>query len=116
MNNVIYIGIQGSVLALAVEDGREIWRTRLKSANFVSVTQLAGRLFASVAGELYCLDPATGTVLWHNKLKGLGQGFVTIAGDGGTAILAATQAAAQAQQAAMTAAMIAATTAAASSS
>ena len=45
----------------------------------VSVIFSNGRLFASGGGDLWRLDPDTGTVLWKNKLKGLGVGFVSIA-------------------------------------
>lgn len=116
MSNLIYVGIQGSALALDNATGTEIWRTKLKSSSFVSVALIDGRLFASSQGELFCLDPATGTVLWHNKLKGLGHGFVTLAGDGGTTTLAAMQAAQAAQQAAMAGAMVAATAGSAAAS
>ncbi|HYK90244.1 MAG TPA: hypothetical protein VE398_15825, partial [Acidobacteriota bacterium] len=39
-------------------------------------------LYAATKGELFCLDPATGHVRWHNPLKGLGRGLIAIAAAG----------------------------------
>ena len=35
------------------------------------------RLIASTNGYIYCLDPATGDIRWHNPLKGYGMGAPT---------------------------------------
>jgi outer membrane protein assembly factor BamB len=43
------------------------------------VQEVGGRVFCGAAGELFCLDRATGHQLWHNKLKGLGTGLVSFA-------------------------------------
>src|SRR6266567_3986212 len=78
-NNLLFIGIKGTVLALDRANGREIWRTDLKRSDFVNLTIDGGALYAATAGELYCLDPATGQMRWHNELKGLGRGLIAIA-------------------------------------
>ena len=36
-------------------------------------------LLAAAGGEVFRLDPATGEGIWHNKLKGLGRGIVSLA-------------------------------------
>ena len=64
--------------------------------DFVNVVLDSGKLFATSAGEISCLDPLTGDVLWHNPLKGFGIGLATIAsetgaGSGPTAVLAENQ-------------------------
>jgi outer membrane protein assembly factor BamB len=59
-----------------------------------------GGLYAAASGELFALDPATGHILWNNKLKGLGIGFVTIAGSNQTPPAAAELRRRQAQAAA----------------
>jgi outer membrane protein assembly factor BamB len=43
---------------------------------------MAGRdaILIGIQGTVLALDPATGQILWNNKLKGLGTSFVTIAG------------------------------------
>jgi outer membrane protein assembly factor BamB len=88
--SLVYIGIQHDVLAFDRKTGVEVWRAELgvkytTSATFVNVVRDPEGLFATCAGELFALDPATGEVLWHEPLKGLGTGLVTIATDlGGT--------------------------------
>ena len=77
----VYVGIGGSVLALDAKTGQELWRQKINSgATYTTVALVRGRLYATASGELWCLDSATGTVIWHNRLKGLGVGYVSIAG------------------------------------
>jgi len=80
MAEKLFIGVRGTVLALDASSGTELWRTRLKGADFVNVTALDRQVIAATKGEVFALDPASGTMLWQNKLKGLGLGFVTVAG------------------------------------
>jgi outer membrane protein assembly factor BamB len=40
-------------------------------------------VYAAAKGEIFCLDPATGSVRWQDPLKGLGRGLITIAPSGG---------------------------------
>jgi outer membrane protein assembly factor BamB len=61
-----------------------LWRTKLKSSDFVNVVLDDNALYAASSGQLFCLDPATGTIRWRNKLAGLGWGLVTIAAPGGS--------------------------------
>jgi hypothetical protein len=39
-------------------------------------------LLAATHGEIFCLDPQTGIIRWHNPLKGYGWGLVSIAAAG----------------------------------
>jgi outer membrane protein assembly factor BamB len=88
-NNLLFIGIKGSVLALDRATGQQVWSVQLKGGDFVNVAVLDGELFASARGEIFSLDPATGQVRWRNPLKGLGLGLISIATSGGgqTALL-----------------------------
>ena len=91
-----------------------MWRTQLparykSSASLVDVFRDAEGLFATCAGELFALDPGDGRLLWHEPLKGLGMGFVTVASDLGASTSNAAIAAAMQAQAAATAAGAAAT-------
>lgn len=90
----LVIGIGGHVVALDPGTGSELWRTKLKSSPFVTVTTQGDAIFAGAGGELWCLDPATGAIRWHNALKGLGLNVVGFAGS--PAVLLAAIAAAQA--------------------
>lgn len=79
ISELLFIGIKGSVVALHRDTGQQVWATRLASTDFVNVVVEDGKVFATAQGEIFCLDPLTGAGLWHNQLKGLGRGLVTIA-------------------------------------
>jgi outer membrane protein assembly factor BamB len=96
----LYIGIGGHVVCLHPATGAEVWRTKLKSAAYVTLYQVDGRILAGAGGELFCLEPRTGEILWRNKLKGLGMGVIAFAGSE----VASMAAAIAAQSAATTAA------------
>jgi outer membrane protein assembly factor BamB len=89
--DAVFIGVQGTVLALDSATGEELWRTSLRGSDFVNVALQDGKVFASTKGEIFALDPGTGTTLWRNKLKGLGLGLVTIAGSAQVPAAAARQ-------------------------
>ena len=76
---LLFVGIHNSVLALDTKDGSEVWRTKLGGMMLVSVLWDGVELFASSKGEAFKLDPRTGEILWHNKLKRLGTGSVIMA-------------------------------------
>ena len=78
-SDLLFVGIKGSVVALNRETGELVWTKSLKGSDFVNVAVEAGKIFASCAGELFCIDPLTGAGLWHNRLKGFGTGLATIA-------------------------------------
>src|SRR5437867_3745212 len=78
-SKLVFVGIKGSVIALNRASGEQIWAQRLGSTSFVNVVMEDEGIFATTNGEIYCLDPVTGDVRWHNKLKGYGTGLVTIA-------------------------------------
>jgi outer membrane protein assembly factor BamB len=91
LSGLVYIGIKTSVLALDRKTGEVRWTVKLpvKFAGS-SVGGLANvycdgdALFASAAGEIFCLDPKTGGIAWQNQLKKMGTGFVSIATEGGS--------------------------------
>ena len=76
---VLFVGIKNSVVALNVRTGEEMWRTKLKGSDFVTVLWDGEALVAANAGEVFALDPGSGAVLWHNQLKGMGLGLVSLA-------------------------------------
>jgi outer membrane protein assembly factor BamB len=106
--NCLYVGIGGHVVALDPGTGEEIWRRKLRSSTFVTVQVAGDAVLAGAAGELYCLDAMTGTIRWHNRLKGLGMGLVAFGGSSEVGVAAA-MAAAAASAAATTTAATAAT-------
>jgi outer membrane protein assembly factor BamB len=76
--HLLYIGVYNSVLALDTRDGTEVWRAKIGGMSFVNVLWDGEELYASSKGECFRLDPKTGDVLWHNRLKGLGHGVITM--------------------------------------
>jgi outer membrane protein assembly factor BamB len=92
-SDFVFIGINGSVVALNRATGQQLWVTRLKGRTFVNVVLQDGAVVASCSGEIFCLDALTGNVMWHNPLKGFGMGLATIAtehnpGNGNAPVLA----------------------------
>ena len=87
--NTLLVGLKGSVLAFEKTTGQRLWQAALKSGmgdGFVSVFADETRVYAHTHGELFCLDLATGRVLWHDGLTGLGYGIATLASPGSLAI------------------------------
>jgi outer membrane protein assembly factor BamB len=72
----LIIGVGGHAVAMDTATGTELWRTKLKGSDIVTVHLVGDRLFAGAGGELFCLDEDSGSILWRNKLKGLGLGLV----------------------------------------
>ena len=95
-SDLVFTGIKGSVVALNRATGQQVWAKRLKGYDFVNVVLDGERMLAACCGEIFCLDPLTGDVLWHNPLKGFGTGLATITTEAGagselTAVLAEKQ-------------------------
>jgi hypothetical protein len=81
ISELIYVGIKGSVVALNRATGTQVWTAYLKGGDFVNVVVDQGQILATSYGEVFCLDPFTGKLLWHNGLKGFGRGLATIASE-----------------------------------
>lgn len=79
ISELLFVGIKGSVVALNRSTGQQVWATHVAGMDFVNVVVDGDKIFATAQGEIFCLDPLTGAGLWHNQLKGLGRGLVTIA-------------------------------------
>lgn len=84
--SLLFVGIKSFVIAVDRASGAEVWRTQLpakyrSSAMLLSVLYDGDGLFASVAGEVFALNPKTGELLWHEPFKGLGTGFVTMSSE-----------------------------------
>lgn len=88
--DLMFVGIKGSVVALHRDSGQQIWAVKI-GGDFVNVAVEGGKLFAATRGEIFCLNPLNGRQLWRNPLKGFGIGLTTMAfsgGSSGTAVLA----------------------------
>ena len=78
LSNIAFVGIKGSVVALERATGIILWQTELVGTDFVNLVGDASNIYATTRGEAFCLDPMTGQVRWHNKLKGLGTGLASL--------------------------------------
>lgn len=106
-----------NVVALDRYTGRPAWRIKLPrffGGSIVTIMAAGNEVFVGRGGYVYCLDRASGGVLWERGISTSGGGLVMMATDGNGATDAASVAAAMAAQAAAAAGAAAAATAAAS--
>ncbi|MBI9016403.1 MAG: PQQ-binding-like beta-propeller repeat protein [Phycisphaerae bacterium] len=82
MDNILYLGIKGSVVAIDRGNGAELWRCKLKGSSFVNILVTERDIYAHTGGHLYCVDRESGQEVWHNELKGLGFGMAMLALEG----------------------------------
>lgn len=75
----VFVGIKNTVIALDDRTGVIVWQVKLRSSDYVNVYWDGEALVAANSGEVWRLDPANGSVIWHNELKGLGRGLVSLA-------------------------------------
>jgi outer membrane protein assembly factor BamB len=80
--NFVFLGINGSAVALDETTGNQVWATKLKGSDFVNLILNENKLYATTKGEIFCLDSGTGKILWQNPLRGMGHGLVCIAAPG----------------------------------
>ena len=107
-SDLLFVGFNGRVIALDRADDSVVWKWKPSQKGMgngvVTLLPDGDRLFATIMGYTWALDPVDGRELWYQPLKGEGQGIPTLAtmvssSDG--ARLAATAAAAQAGAAQM---------------
>jgi outer membrane protein assembly factor BamB len=78
-DTLIFVGIKNAVVALDDRTGEAAWKADLKTSDFVTVIWDGESVIAANAGEVWKLDPRTGAIVWHNELKGIGRGLVSLA-------------------------------------
>ena len=88
-NDTLIIGCNGFVSTIRINNGEEIWRTKLRDGIFggsrgreVSVLIDGDQVFAGCHGRLYALAAQDGKILWSNELKGMGFNEVALAQQG----------------------------------
>ncbi|MGN6553449.1 MAG: outer membrane protein assembly factor BamB family protein [Verrucomicrobiota bacterium] len=77
-SELLFVGVNGSVVALEKATGQQVWSTHLKGSQFVNLILDGYQLFAHTAGELFVLNAQTGESIWHNGLKGYGYGLASL--------------------------------------
>jgi outer membrane protein assembly factor BamB len=78
MDNMVFVGIKGTAIALEAATGTIIWETHLEGSGFVHLVLDGENLYATTQGEVFCLNPLTGDPRWHNRLKGYGLGLASL--------------------------------------
>ena len=79
-DDLVFVGLNGSVSALSRLDGTEIWSWKApRGAGYVSLLPREDMCVVGVGGYVYCIDPLTGQTLWENAMKGKGIGVVSLA-------------------------------------
>jgi outer membrane protein assembly factor BamB len=72
IDQLIFIGLNGYALALNRNTGEVVWCNNKLVSGPVTLLLDGDRLIASTGGYIFCLDPLTGEIQWHNPLKGYG--------------------------------------------
>ena len=81
VEKLVFIGFNSRVAALDSKTGSIVWQWKAdkRSGGYVTLLLLGPRqLIAAVDGYIYCLDPATGDVLWFNQTSGFGTGVTSM--------------------------------------
>ena len=85
MQDLLFVGFNSRVVALEKADGRVVWEWKSpKGSGYAAVLVDGARLFVSVDGYTYSLDPLSGATLWGNALPGMGTGVPCLATVGGS--------------------------------
>jgi outer membrane protein assembly factor BamB len=82
-NDLLFVGFNGRVIALDRADGSVVWKWKPSQKglgdNTLTLLPDGERLFATIMGYTWALDPVDGRELWYQPLKGEGQGIATLA-------------------------------------
>jgi hypothetical protein len=74
IEQLIFVGLNGYALALDRDSGEIVWSNNEMRSGYVTLLLDGDRLIVSTDGYMYCLDPLTGRIRWHNPLTGYGMG------------------------------------------
>ena len=103
IDQLIFVGFRGYAMALNRDTGEMVWCNSQMHSGYVSMLLDGDRLIVSTNGYMYCLDPMTGKILWHNPLTGYGMGvahLVSVRGQSSQVLLAEAAADEQSRQSA----------------
>lgn len=77
IDHLIFVGLNGYALALHRDTGEIVWSNSEMHWGYVTLLLDGDRLIVSTSGYIYCLDPFTGKIRWHNPLTGYGMAAPT---------------------------------------
>lgn len=82
------------------DTGEVVWNNSKLHSGYVSMLLDGDRLIVSTNGYMYCLNPLTGDILWHNPLRGYGTGVAHLVSLRGQTCQVVVQQAAEEEEAA----------------
>ncbi len=77
LDQLIFVGLNGYAVALHRDTGDIVWSNDQMRSGYVTFLLDGDRLIVSTNGYIYCLDPLTGAIRWHNPMGGYGSGTPT---------------------------------------
>jgi outer membrane protein assembly factor BamB len=78
IDQLIFVGLRGYVVALDRDTGEVVWDNSKLNSGYTTLLLDGDRLIVSTNGYIYCLDPQTGRVVWNNPLRGYGVGIADL--------------------------------------
>ncbi|MFM7133505.1 MAG: PQQ-binding-like beta-propeller repeat protein [Planctomycetota bacterium] len=79
-DDLLFVSFGDKVLAVDRLDGSVVWKWKApKSSGLVALLPSGDRLFVSINGYTWALDPTNGTELWFQPFKGEGIGIAMLA-------------------------------------
>ena len=81
IERLLFVGFNSRVAALDVATGTFVWSWKSPNHSGGYVTLLLQdeqHLIAAVDGYIFCLDPASGSMIWFNETKGFGTGVTSM--------------------------------------
>lgn len=74
MDQMVLAGLNGRVMALNRDNGQIVWEWHSPKPRkgFVTVMLDGDWLIVGISGYLYCLEAASGRLIWQNPLTGYG--------------------------------------------
>jgi outer membrane protein assembly factor BamB len=78
INQLIFIGLNGYVVALDRTTGEIVWSNNELKDGYVSLLLDGDQLIVSTNGYIFCLSALTGQIRWQNPLRGYGEGVATM--------------------------------------
>ena len=79
-DDLLFVRFGDKVIAVDRLDGSVVWKWKSsKSAGLVALLPSVDRLFVSINGYTWALDPTNGAELWFQPFKGEGMGVAMLA-------------------------------------
>ena len=79
-DDLLFVSFGDKVIAVDRVDGSVVWKWKAsKSTGIVALLPSVDRLFVSINGYTWALDPTNGAELWFQPFKGEGMGVAMLA-------------------------------------